>query len=134
MVEWVELREYNGKGDEVGRYALSSSQPPAPVTVDVPAGGSLSSLSPRSVPSALSGLFGDLFLPAGHPSTTAGGYLHYQVCDGVQGLCSYLRGVVSTGAALAAAGVGDSDATAMGAAVTWAVRVVGCACLSCSLL
>ena len=123
----VELREYNGKGEEVGRYALSSSQSSAPVvtvTVDGIAGGSAIGRrpSPLSPLSTLSVFFGDLFLPAGHPSTTAGGYLHYQVCDGVQGLCSYLRGVVATGAALAAAGVGDSDATAMGAAVTWAVR------------
>lgn len=47
----------------------------------------------------------------------AGGYLEYQIYDSLQGLCSYLRGVVSTSAVLAAAGVGDAEATAMSAAM-----------------
>lgn len=37
-------------------------------------------------------------------------------------MCSYLRGVVSTSALLTAAGVGDAEATAMSAAMTWAMR------------
>jgi len=121
----AELREYNGKGEEVGRYALSPSAPSSPptvVAVDGPAGGSATDRRRRPPGGSLSRLFSDLFLPAGHPATTAEGYLHYQICDSIQGLCSYLRGVVAAGAALAAAGVGDGDATAMGAAVTWAVR------------
>ena len=44
------------------------------------------------------------------------GYLSYQFYDSIQGLCSYLRGVVSTSAVLTAAGVGDVEATAMSAA------------------
>eukprot|EP00804_Cyclotella_cryptica_P001111 CCRYP_008409-RB/>CCRYP_008409-RB protein AED:0.05 eAED:0.05 QI:125/1/1/1/1/1/5/1622/638 len=64
----------------------------------------------------------DLFLPIGYPHTVAGGYLEYQCYDSIQGLCSYLRGVVSTGAVLMAAGVGDAEATAMSAAMTWAIR------------
>mmetsp|Transcript_27840 Transcript_27840/g.58338 ORF Transcript_27840/g.58338 Transcript_27840/m.58338 type:complete len:258 (+) Transcript_27840:17-790(+) len=59
----------------------------------------------------------DLFLPVGYPHTVAGGYLEYQIYDSLQGLCSYLRGVVSTSAVLAAAGVGDAEATAMSAAM-----------------
>ena len=46
----------------------------------------------------------------------------YQICDSVQGLCSYLRGVVSTSAVLQAAGVGNAEATAMSAAMNWAMR------------
>ncbi|KAL7528748.1 hypothetical protein ACHAXR_002608, partial [Thalassiosira sp. AJA248-18] len=64
----------------------------------------------------------DLFLPIGYPATVADGYIEYQFYDSLQGLCSYLRGVVSTSAVLSATGVGDAEATAMSAAMTWAVR------------
>ncbi|CAB9512151.1 RUS1 family protein C16orf58 homolog [Seminavis robusta] len=64
----------------------------------------------------------DLFLPLGFPHSVDSSYLPYQFYDSLQGLCSYLRGVVSTSAVLAAAGVGNADATAMGAAMTWAMK------------
>ena len=64
----------------------------------------------------------DLFLPVGYPTSVAEGYLEYQFYDSLQGLCTYLRGVVSTSAVLVAAGVGDAEATAMSAAMTWAIR------------
>ena len=64
----------------------------------------------------------DLFLPIGYPQSVNEGYLKYQYYDSLQGLCSYLRGVVSTSAVLSATGVGDAQATAMSAAMTWAVR------------
>ncbi|KAL7553161.1 hypothetical protein ACHAWF_016410 [Thalassiosira exigua] len=64
----------------------------------------------------------DLFLPIGYPASVADGYLEYQFYDSLQGLCSYLRGVVSISAVLSATGVGDAEATAMSAAMTWAVR------------
>ncbi|EED88432.1 predicted protein [Thalassiosira pseudonana CCMP1335] len=57
-----------------------------------------------------------------YPHTVAPGYLEYQFYDSLQGLSSYLRGVVSTTAVLSAAGVGDAAATAMSAAMTWAIR------------
>lgn len=64
----------------------------------------------------------DLFMPLGYPQSVRKEYMGYQICDSVQGLCSYLRGVVATSAVLAAAGVGDAEATAMSAAMTWAMR------------
>lgn len=64
----------------------------------------------------------DLFLPLGFPHSVDASYLPYQFYDSLQGLCSYLRGVVSTSAVLTAAGVGDAEATAMGAAMTWAMK------------
>ena len=67
-------------------------------------------------------LFIDLFLPIGYPASVGDGYLRYQIYDSLQGICSYLRGVVSTSAVLTAAGVGDAEATAMSAAMTWAMR------------
>lgn len=64
----------------------------------------------------------DLFLPLGYPQSVGAEYMQYQICDSIQGLCSYLRGVVSTSAVLTAAGVGNAEATAMSAAMTWAMR------------
>lgn len=64
----------------------------------------------------------DLFLPVGYPHSVRPEYMAYQFYDSLQGLCSYLRGVVSTSAVLTAAGVGNADATAMSAAMTWAMR------------
>ena len=64
----------------------------------------------------------DLFLPVNYPDSVAEGYLEYQVYDSIQGLSTYLRGVVSTSAVLTATGVGDAEATAMSAAMTWAIR------------
>jgi hypothetical protein len=63
-----------------------------------------------------------LFLPLGYPHSVDPTYLPYQLYDGLQGLCSYWRGVVSTKAVFQAAGVGDAKATAMSAALNWAVR------------
>ena len=64
----------------------------------------------------------NLFLPEGFPETVADGYWEYQVYDSLQGLCSYLRGVVSSAHILQAAGVGNATATAWSAALTWAIR------------
>jgi hypothetical protein len=63
-----------------------------------------------------------LFLPLGYPHSVDPTYLPYQMYDGLQGLCSYWRGVVSTKAVFQAAGVGDAKATAMSAALNWAIR------------
>lgn len=64
--------------------------------------------------------FTNLFLPVGYPSTVRDGYTDYQIFDSLQGLCSYLRGVVTSAHVLQAAGVGNASATAWSAAVTWA--------------
>lgn len=63
-----------------------------------------------------------LFLPIGFPHSVDDSYLPYQLYDGLQGLCSYWRGVVATKAVLEAAGVGNAEATAMSAAMNWALR------------
>ncbi|KAL7454202.1 hypothetical protein ACHAWC_005823 [Mediolabrus comicus] len=76
----------------------------------------------RSLVSRLKQVGRDLFLPVGYPDSVADGYLEYQFYDSLQGLCTYLRGVVSTSALLSAAGVGNAEATAMSAAMAWAIR------------
>lgn len=67
-------------------------------------------------------ILSDLFLPVGYPATVRAGYLEYQVYDSIQGLCSYLRGVLCSAAVLEAAGVGNAEATALAAATTWALK------------
>ena len=64
----------------------------------------------------------DLFLPIDYPKSVNPGYIQYQAYDLIQGLSSYLRGVVTTTAILTAAGVGNSEATATSAAVQWAMK------------
>jgi hypothetical protein len=51
----------------------------------------------------------ELFLPIGFPSSVNQGYLEYQFYDSLQGLCSYLRGVLCTAKVLQAAGVGKGN-------------------------
>jgi hypothetical protein len=63
-----------------------------------------------------------LFLPTGYPQSVKAGYIQYQTYDSIQGLCSYLRGVISTSAILTAAGVGNANATATSAAIQWAIK------------
>ncbi|KAL7568822.1 hypothetical protein ACA910_007236 [Epithemia clementina (nom. ined.)] len=64
----------------------------------------------------------ELFLPIGYPKTVHSGYLEYQCYDSLQGLCSYLRGVLCSAQVLQAAGVGNQEATAWAAALTWAMK------------
>lgn len=72
--------------------------------------------------SRVSKVFVELFLPLGYPHSVDPSYLPYQLYDGLQGLCSYWRGVVAMRAVLEATGVGDALATASSAAVQWALR------------
>jgi hypothetical protein len=64
----------------------------------------------------------ELFLPLDYPQSVREGYLEYQLYDSLQGLCSYLRGVLCSAQVLQAAGVGNDNATAWGAALTWALK------------
>ena len=62
------------------------------------------------------------FLPAGYPHSVRKEYMAYQFWDSLQGLCSYLRSVLTTQSILIGAGVGSVDKTAMAAALVWIVK------------
>lgn len=64
----------------------------------------------------------DVFLPIGFPHSVRQEYLAYQYWDGIQGLSSYLRGVLTSKQILIASGVGDSNASALSAVLIWAFR------------
>lgn len=74
------------------------------------------------MPSKLTRALHTLFLPTDYPKSVNPGYIKYQAYDSIQGLSSYLRGVVTTSAILTAAGVGNAEATATSAAVQWAMK------------
>jgi hypothetical protein len=122
----MKFREFNNNAvSSSDSFLLDTTDPKDPTsplvwtrrhavtTVDVKA---------RSLIVRLQQIFKDIFLPVGYPTSVAEGYLEYQLYDSLQGLCTYLRGVVATSAVLVAAGVGDAQATAMSAAMTWAIR------------
>lgn len=62
------------------------------------------------------------FLPNDYPQSVKEEYLEYQLWDGIQGLCSYLRAVVVTRSLLIGAGVGESDSIALSAAISWVLK------------
>ncbi len=71
---------------------------------------------------AAGGLLTRTFLPAGYPASVTPDYLSFQAWDSCQGLCSYVRGTVSTAALLTAAGVGDAAASPLGATLSFLAR------------
>lgn len=102
---------------ELGVTKSKKKQIPLSISSFFRKGGCVSSLN-----SKFRQFFLDLFMPVGYPDSVESNYLRYQMYDSLQGLCSYLRGVVSTSAVLEAAGVGNVDVTAMSAAMAWALR------------
>lgn len=82
----------------------------------------LAPASSRAGASSLSALASRLFLPAGYPGSVSSDYAAFQAWDSVQGLCSYIRGTISTAALLEAVGVGRADATAASATLTFLFR------------
>jgi hypothetical protein len=64
----------------------------------------------------------DTFLPADYPHSVKPEYLEYQMWDAIQGLCSYLRSVITTKSVLAGAGVGNISVTPLAAAFAWVMK------------
>lgn len=64
----------------------------------------------------------DTYLPINYPDSVTSDYLQYQVYDTVQGLCSYLRGLLCTQSVLIGIGVGNSTATINNAMINWLLR------------
>eukprot|EP01006_Ploeotia_vitrea_P012152 TRINITY_DN3230_c0_g1_i1.p1 TRINITY_DN3230_c0_g1~~TRINITY_DN3230_c0_g1_i1.p1 ORF type:complete len:262 (+),score=21.74 TRINITY_DN3230_c0_g1_i1:63-848(+) len=62
------------------------------------------------------------FLPVGYPNTVAPEYAQYQFWDTLQGLCQYLKGILTTLAVLKGFGVGNSDVALTSAMMCWLVR------------
>lgn len=89
--------------------------------IKVSASRNLSTL-PLSITRRISQICRDTFLPTGYPLTVRPEYLEYQLWDAIQGLCSYLRSVITTKAVLAGVGVGNSAVTPLAAALAWVMK------------
>eukprot|EP00736_Rhodelphis_marinus_P000171 Rmarinus@m.5638 len=63
-----------------------------------------------------------VYLPTGYPTAVTDDYIEYQVFDTLQGLCSYLRGIISTRAILQGVGVGDATKDATAAVLQYIIR------------
>ena len=62
------------------------------------------------------------FLPLHYPLSVREEYLEYQFWDSLQGLSSYIRGILTSQYILVSLGVGDSQATALNASLLWACK------------
>ena len=68
-------------------------------------------------------------LPKGYPESVSPDYLSYQLWDTLQGLMSYLKGVICTLSFLRGLGVGSDSTSLEGAMLVWIVRD-GTSCVS----
>uniref|UniRef100_F1L6T6 Protein root UVB sensitive/RUS domain-containing protein n=1 Tax=Ascaris suum TaxID=6253 RepID=F1L6T6_ASCSU len=66
--------------------------------------------------------FVDVFLPRGYPHSVSADYMSYQIWDTVQAFASSMTSALATEAVLRGAGVGDENASALAATLTWLIR------------
>lgn len=64
----------------------------------------------------------DLFLPAGYPASVTPDYLTFQLYDSIQGLSSYIRGMLSTQSILLGLGFGHQNANIFAASLSIAAK------------
>lgn len=69
-----------------------------------------------------------IILPEGFPDSVSEDYISFQLWDTLQGLTSYIRGIITTHAVLKGLGVGNEDASAGSATMQWVLRD-GCSLL-----
>ncbi|CAH1154082.1 unnamed protein product [Phaedon cochleariae] len=70
----------------------------------------------------LKNFFCEILLPYGYPESVSEDYLEYQLWDTAQAFCSTIVGAFTTRAILKGVGVGNAQATALSAAVTWILK------------
>ncbi|CAL8068854.1 unnamed protein product [Calicophoron daubneyi] len=63
-----------------------------------------------------------IFVPKGYPTSVSSDYLEYQVWDTIQALASSITGTLSAQAVLLGVGVGDAQATILGASLSWMLK------------
>jgi len=76
----------------------------------------------RAPASTLTRWFARMFLPEDYPHSVSDDYAAFQAWDTAQGLCSYVRGSLTTKALLEGVGVGATGATAASAAAQFIAR------------
>lgn len=66
--------------------------------------------------------FREILLPYGYPESVSEDYFDYQLWDTVQAFCSTIIGAFTTRAILKGVGVGDANANAYSATITWILK------------
>jgi hypothetical protein len=110
----MEIQEFGAHGEKL-RYSLSSTRKGVPFASSKP-----SFFWPKS--NDFRSLFRSVFLPEGYPNSVTEDYLRFQVWDTLQGVSSYLRGIICTQALLIGVGVGKQEASSTNAVVNWVFR------------
>ncbi|EFN54602.1 hypothetical protein CHLNCDRAFT_135084 [Chlorella variabilis] len=101
-----------------GRQTAAVAAPDGPAAVTAAAGGGRGPVAPVVTAAGGGGrgvaqAFAACFLPEGFPHSVSSDYLPYQLWDSIQGLSSYLRGMLSSQAMLAGVGFFLKDFTGM---------------------
>jgi uncharacterized protein with ATP-grasp and redox domains len=71
---------------------------------------------------AVLGFFREVLLPHGYPDSVSEDYFDYQLWDTVQAFCSTITGIFTTHAILKGVGVGNVEASALSATITWIMK------------
>ncbi|XP_025195784.1 RUS1 family protein C16orf58 homolog [Melanaphis sacchari] len=64
----------------------------------------------------------EVFLPRGFPNSVSKDYTEYQIWDTIQAFCSTISNILATNAILKGVGVGDAQATALAASITYILK------------
>ncbi|XP_036369414.1 RUS family member 1 isoform X4 [Octopus sinensis] len=64
----------------------------------------------------------NVFLPQGYPESVSEDYLSYQIWDSIQAFASSITGTLATQSVLKGIGVGNEQATVLGATLTWLLK------------
>ncbi|KAJ8967512.1 hypothetical protein NQ314_002827 [Rhamnusium bicolor] len=72
--------------------------------------------------SLVKNFFRVVLLPYGYPESVSEDYFNYQLWDTAQAFCSSIIGAFTTRAVLKGVGVGDAQASALSAAITWIMK------------
>ena len=67
-------------------------------------------------------IFQNTFMPINYPFSVRQEYLSYQFWDSLQAFCSYIRNVLTSKAILVAVGVGNAEASALSASLSWIIK------------
>ncbi|KAI9355358.1 DUF647 family protein [Zopfochytrium polystomum] len=78
--------------------------------------------TPSSGARSLAQFLREAFLPQGFPESVRPDYVPYQIFDTLQAFCSNITGLLATRAVLKGAGVGNAEATATAATLTWVLQ------------
>ncbi|XP_052746797.1 RUS family member 1 [Bicyclus anynana] len=91
-------------------------------TIVKPAGQNNVSVLKENQPFSIQDFITKIFLPRGYPDSVSKDYIEYQIYDCLQAACSTIIGIIAAQAVLKGVGVGNVQATALAATITWITK------------